>query len=301
MQTAPDLLGSRQDRSVVMVIKADSLLEGGGFPVRRPFPGSALSQFDPFLLLDHMGPVDWPPGEAVGAPDHPHRGFEAVTYLLEGRMRHKDSMGHQGELGPGDVQWMTAGSGVVHSELPHPELLEKGGRVHGFQLWVNLPAADKMMPPRYQEVPSASIPEAISADGRTRARVIAGEALGVSAVIDTRIPIVYLHFTLLPGARYEQPVAQEHNGLVYVFKGEAKVGMPATLVGEGGAALLSDGGSLLLEVDKASKRPAELLFLAGTPLNEPVARGGPFVMNTREQIDQAFEDYKAGRMGRIDF
>ncbi|MEP6994977.1 MAG: pirin family protein, partial [Acidobacteriota bacterium] len=173
-------------RTVDRVLSSVETLEGAGFLVHRPFPTSALDQFDPFLLLDEMGPMELAPGQAKGAPDHPHRGFETVTYLLSGEMEHRDSRGNHGRLTPGDVQWMTAGAGVVHSEMPAADFLARGGRMHGFQLWVNLPRRDKMMAPRYQEIPAARIPEATSADGAVAVRVLAGEALGSRAVIDTR-------------------------------------------------------------------------------------------------------------------
>src|SRR5499433_427273 len=206
-------------RSIAGITGSIETLEGGGFPVRRPFPKSALSEFDPFLLLDEMGPVNYGPGQAKGAPDHPHRGFETVTYVLAGRMEHRDSRGHAGQLGPGDVQWMTAGAGVIHSEMPEEAFQRAGGRMHGFQLWVNLPRRDKLMPPRYQEIPAAGIPVGRSDDGRVEVRVLAGEALGARAVIDTRTPIVYLHYTLQPGARTVQPVPAALTALAYVFGG----------------------------------------------------------------------------------
>src|SRR5712691_5562019 len=199
------------------VVTAHRQLEGAGFVVRRPLPSEELEMVDPFLLIDEMGPVDYGPGEAVGAPDHPHRGFETVTYALAGEFEHEDSAGHRGVLRAGDVQWMTAGAGIIHSEMPARRIREEGGRVHGFQLWVNLPARDKMMPPRYQEVPASHIPEAHTDGGRAHVRVIAGEALGARAVIDTRIPIVYQDWKLEPGAVVEQPIAETHNGFVYVF------------------------------------------------------------------------------------
>ena len=211
---------SGQIRVVSRVVPSIETLEGGGFLVHRPFPTQALSQVDPFLLLDEMGPMDLAPGEAKGAPDHPHRGFETVTYLLSGQMEHRDSQGNAGSLRPGDVQWMTAGAGVVHSEMPAEELLRKGGRMHGFQLWVNLPRIDKLMKPRYQEVPGKSIPEATSPDGLAKARVIAGEAFGAKAVIETRTPMIYLHFTVQPGGRVRQPVPQGFNAFAYVVEGE---------------------------------------------------------------------------------
>src|SRR5215831_11043000 len=176
-------------RGVARVIHSTETTEGEGFIVHRPFPTRALTDFDPFLLLDRMGPMDTSPGEAKGAPDHPHRGFETVTYMLEGEFEHSDSAGNKGKLAPGDVQWMTAGAGVVHSEMPSARIRKEGGKVHGFQLWVNLPKSDKMMRPRYQDVPAAKIPVAKNGDGSVRAKVIAGEAFGVHAVIDTRTPI----------------------------------------------------------------------------------------------------------------
>src|SRR5262245_30452247 len=165
-------------REAARVVTAHRQREGAGFVVRRPFPSLGLDFPDPFLLLDEMGPVDYAPGEAVGAPDHPHRGFETVTYLLEGEFEHEDSVGHRGKLGPGDVQWVTAGARVGHSEMTSKKVVEHGGRLHGFQLWVNLPARDKMSAPRYQEIPKSRIPSAESADGKARVKVIAGEALG---------------------------------------------------------------------------------------------------------------------------
>src|SRR5437763_8452171 len=175
---------------IEQVVTAHKQLEGAGFVVRRPFPGE-IDAVDPFLLIDEMGPVDYAPGEAIGAPDHPHRGFETVTYVLEGEMEHEDSAGHRGRLGPGDVQWMTAGAGIVHSEMPSRRIREQGGRVHGFQIWINLPALLKMSRPRYQEVPAEKIPQAATADGKARVRIVAAEALGAKAGIDTHTPIVY--------------------------------------------------------------------------------------------------------------
>jgi len=287
-------------RPVISVTDSIRTLEGGGFPVRRPFPTRDLMQFDPFLLLDHLGPVTWGPGEGIGAPDHPHRGFETVTYLLSGGFQHKDSAGHAGKLTPGDVQWMTAGSGVVHSELPSDEFMRDGGVMHGFQIWVNLPARDKMMKPHYQEIPKTGVPEALSADGKVKVRVIAGAALGKSAVIETRTPIYFLHYTLQPGGATAQSIPAGHNALVYLISGEARLGAEQKPVREGQMAMLGDGDHIWLAVADEASAPADLLLLAGVPLNEPVARYGPFVMNTREEIEQAFRDYQSGRMGRID-
>jgi len=283
-------------RSTHRIIPSIRTLEGGGFSVRRPFPTHGLEQMDPFLLLDEMGPMDCGPGEAVGAPDHPHRGFETVTYLLSGAMVHRDSHGNHGQLNPGDVQWMTAGSGVIHSELPEPDFKAKGGRMHGFQIWVNLPKGLKMTTPRYQDVPADRIPTA-ERDG-VHVRVIAGAALGQSAVIDTHIPITYLHFTLAPGARVEQPLDAEQTALAYIFEGRGRFGSDDTPARDGDlVSFAADGDHVTFTND--GTEPLQLLLLGGRPLHEPIARYGPFVMNTREEIVQAFNDFQSGRFGAI--
>ena len=285
-------------RDSTKMVSAHRQREGGGFVVRRPLPTDGLELADPFLLLDEMGPVEYGPGEAIGAPDHPHRGFETVTYMLEGEFEHEDSAGHRGVIRPGDVQWMTAGAGIVHSEMPSRRIRDEGGRIHGFQIWVNLPARDKMTRPRYQEVPSDRIPQAQSDDGRARVRVIAGEALGARAVIDTHTPIVYQDWTLAAGADVTIPLASDHQGLVYVFGGSALVGDEATEVRDGQLALLGPGDAVRLR-GAGTGEAGRMLLLAGVPLAEPVARYGPFVMNTDEEIRQAFRDYQTGRMGEI--
>ncbi len=280
------------NRTVKQLITAHRQLEGGGFEVRRPFPTEGLPQVDPFILLDELGPVQYAPGKAVGAPDHPHRGFETVTYVLEGENEHADSSGRKGKLGPGDVQWMTAGSGVVHSETPSMRLQTEGGRMHGFQIWVNLPARDKMMGPRYQEISREQIPEATSADGKARVKVIAGRALGVAAVIETRTPILYHHWTLQDGADVTTSIPDDFNACVYVFEGSTRVAGQA--VNSGQLALLTPGETVRFEGG-----PAQLLLLGGVPLKEPIARYGPFVMNTEEEIHQAVRDFQSGKMGAI--
>ena len=291
-----------QGRSVASLVSSVKTLEGGGFVVRRPFPTQALDNLDPFLLLDEMGPVHLGPGEAMGAPDHPHRGFETVSYILAGDLEHKDSQGNAGRLGAGDVQWMTAGAGVVHSEMPSREFRESGGTMHGFQLWVNLPARDKMMKPRYQDVPAARIPVATSDDGKVRVRVVAGESLGARAVIDTRTPIMYLHFTIAPGGRVVQPIPREYNAFAYIINGLAHLGRYERTATEGQLAVLAgDGDDLLIASPDDAVGPLDLLLIGGLPLGEPVARYGPFVMNTQQEIVQAFDDYRRGRLGRIDF
>jgi quercetin 2,3-dioxygenase len=286
-------------RPVRMVLTAARQLEGGGFEVRRPFPGRVVDQLDPFLLVDEMGPADFAPGQAKGAPDHPHRGFETVTYLLSGELEHRDSAGHAGRLGPGDVQWMTAGGGVVHGELPSAKLLREGGRLHGFQIWVNLPRREKRTPARYQDLRAEAIPSAETPDRKVRARVIAGEALGAHAPTRTHTPILYLHLSLRPGGRLVQPVPDGWNALAYVFDGTARVGAERRLARSGELVVLQrTGGPVAIEAEE-SGHPAEVLLLAGEPIGEPVARYGPFVMNTEDEIAEAIEDYRSGRMGAI--
>jgi redox-sensitive bicupin YhaK (pirin superfamily) len=287
-------------RTVSGVVNSIETLEGGGFLVRRPFPKASFSDFDPFLLLDEMGPMEVAPGEAKGAPDHPHRGFETVTYLLSGDMEHKDSRGHAGTLSSGDVQWMTAGAGVVHAEMPSSEFARKGGRMHGFQLWVNLPQRDKLMKPRYQEIPNARIPKATSADGLVKVSVIAGEALGEKAVIETRTPIIYLHFRIEPGGTATQRVPSAYNAFGYVVEGEGVFGAAGERAGDGQMVMFAqDGDEVRIENPADAKLTLEVLLIAGVPLNEPIARYGPFVMNTEAEIRQAFEDYRLGKMGAI--
>src|ERR1700687_34869 len=243
-------------REVTKVVTGHHQTEGGGFVVRRPLPTPGLEMADPFLLIDEMGPVEYASGEAIGAPDHPHRGFETVTYVLDGEMEHEDSAGHRGVLQPGDVQWMTAGAGIVHSEMPSRRMREQGGRVHGFQVWVNLPARLKMTRPRYQEISAARIPRAHSSDGKARVRVIAGEALGARAVIDTNTPIVYQDWSLEEGADVTVPLPASHNARAYVCEGTALVGERE--VRDGQLAVLGAGDAVRLRGGKG-----RLLLLAG--------------------------------------
>jgi redox-sensitive bicupin YhaK (pirin superfamily) len=297
-------------RSAKKLVNSVRTMEGEGFLVHRPFPTNALLQLDPFLLLDEMGPMDLAPGEAKGAPDHPHRGFETVTYMLEGSFQHKDSNGNSGRLGPGDVQWMTAGAGVVHSEMPSKELAELGGRLHGFQIWVNLPRHDKMIKPRYQEIPASKIPVATSADGDTIVRVIAGEAFGKKAVIETRTPIMYLHFVLKPGAKVVQQIPPQYNAFAYIVEGKGDFGRISNKSSSSSSIRHAvkgqmviferDGESISFSAADDATSELNVLLIGGTPLNEPVARYGPFVMNTQQEIYQAIEDYREGRFGKID-
>ncbi|MGA2184854.1 MAG: pirin family protein [Bryobacteraceae bacterium] len=272
-------------RGILNVIPAVETLEGAGVRIHRAFPTRNFDYLDPFLLLDEMGPFDFAPGQSTGFPDHPHRGFETVTYLLDGQMEHRDSFGHHGRLNPGDVQWMTAGSGLVHSEMPGADLVKNGGLLHGFQLWVNLPKRDKMAAPRYQELKAADIPSAATPDGSVRVKVVAGESLGRRAAIGTHTPILYLHFTLQPGATHLQDVPRSWNAFAYrIDRNELTI-------------FAKNGDTV--ELTNPGDTPIELLLIAGEPIGEAVARYGPFVMNTKEELSQAFEDYRAGRMGAI--
>ncbi len=286
-------------RSIRMVARAIESTEGGGFHVRRPFPARILDHVDPFLLVDEMGPSDYGPREAKGAPDHPHRGFETVTYLLAGEMVHRDSHGHWGRLGPGDVQWMTAGAGIIHSEMPGALLLAEGGRMHGFQIWVNLPAREKRARPRYQDIRAERIPVARTADGLATVRVVAGEALGAAAATQTHTPIAFLHVSLAPGGRLVQPVPDGWNALAYVFDGVARAGAEERPLGSGELAVMETAGGPVALAAEQETGWAEVLLLAGEPIREPIARWGPFVMNTEEEIRQAIHDYRSGRMGEI--
>ena len=248
----------------------------------------ALDHFDPFLLLDEFRSDD-PSDYIAGFPDHPHRGFETVTYMLAGRMKHGDNQGNTGLLGPGSVQWMTAGRGIVHSEMPQQE----NGLMWGFQLWVNLPASDKMTAPRYQDLQGDAIPEADVAPG-VHARIIAGELAGVEGAV-TKVatePVYYdLHFDA--GAPLTVPLPETHNAFIYVYQGTMRAGPEGTRVERGELALLSHGDSVELT---ATDEPSRLILVAGRPLKEPIARYGPFVMNTNDELRQAFLDYQSGRL-----
>lgn len=281
-------LGERLHRSVKSIVPTHTVLEGGGFQVRRPVAmGSLMS---PFLLLDEMGPVNYGPKQAIGAPSHPHRGFETVTYMLQGSMQHADSAGNSGDLNPGDVQWMTAGRGIIHSELPHPDFFDAGGVMHGFQIWVNLPAKDKMMEPRYQDIPSDDIPTVESSDGKIWAKVVAGEALGAKAVIHTVIPIQFIHYRMREDSNLTHKISKNLNCMIYMFGGQAEVSGKS--IEDGQLILLTEGE----EVQIKSTEGAEFLILAGPEINEPIARYGPFVMNTRQEIHQAVIDYQNGTL-----
>jgi hypothetical protein len=282
-------------RSVLQIANAKTTMEGEGFTVHRAFPNHSLREFDPFLLLDEMGPIILLPGQAKGAPDHPHRGFETVTYMLDGVFEHKDSQGHAGKLNPGDVQWMTAGSGVIHSEMPEKEFLQKGGKLHGFQLWVNLPKKDKMTKPRYQDVPSSKIP--IAQENGVSVKIIAGDSMGKSAIIDTKTPIMYLHYTLQPGAKITQNIPQNYNAFAYVISGKGLFGSDDMSASKEQVVLFKQDGN---QITIKALDTLSVLLIAGMPIDEPIARYGPFVMNTEQEIREAILDYNSGKMGKID-
>jgi redox-sensitive bicupin YhaK (pirin superfamily) len=283
-------------------VTAQRFLEGEGFQVRRPFPSTELALADPFLLLDHMGAVEYGPGEAKGAPWHPHRGFETVTYMIDGAFEHTDSHGGGGLITDGATQWMTAGSGIMHSELPPQDMIAKGGLFHGVQLWVNLPRELKWTPPRYQDIKARDVALLSSVDGGALVRVIAGDLDGHPGPGATYTPITYLHATITPGAELDLPWPPHFNGLVYVLSGQGTVGREARPVQEGQLAVLGTGDAILLRAagsqPLASRQGWEVLVLGGTPLREPVARYGPFVMSTRAEIIEAIEDFQRGRLIR---
>ena len=302
--TAPDAT-TTPERPVVSVTTAPSGFEGEGFPVRRAFAGVDLARLDPFIHMDQMGEVEYAPGEPKGTPWHPHRGFETVTYIIDGIFDHQDSQGGGGTITNGDTQWMTAGSGLLHIEAPPEHLVVSGGLFHGIQLWVNLPRTLKFAPPRYQDIRGSQVALLSSPDGGTLVRVIAGELDGHAGPGIPHTPISLAHATLSPGAELHLPWRPDFNALVYVLSGSGTVGsagMDRRPVRMGQLATFGAGGALTIAADphQESRSPdLDVLILGGAPIREPVAAYGPFVMNTRDELIQAFEDFQAGRMGSI--
>jgi quercetin 2,3-dioxygenase len=297
----PDQAVAR-DRQVQAVTTAPSGFEGEGFPVRRAFAGVDLRALDPFIHMDQMGEVDYAPGEPKGTAWHPHRGFETVTYIIDGTFRHQDSNGGGGLITNGDTQWMTAGGGILHIEEPPEDLVMSGGLFHGFQLWVNLPAALKMSPPRYQDIRAGQVALLSSADGGALVRVIAGELDGHAGPGVTHTPITLLHATVEPGAQLRLPWRADFNALSYVLAGAGTVGSDNRPVKTGQLTVFGPGDVLTFGAQRIMDGPSEkleVLVLGGQPIREPVAAYGPFVMNTRAELVQAFEDYQAGRLGSI--
>jgi redox-sensitive bicupin YhaK (pirin superfamily) len=291
-----------QDRPIHRVTVAPRGLEGEGFPVRRAFAGVPLDELDPFVHLDQMGEVEYGAGEPKGTPWHPHRGFETVTYMIDGTFQHQDSHGGGGVIRDGDTQWMTAGSGILHIETPPAALVESGGLFHGFQLWVNLPARDKWNAPRYQSIEGAQVRLVSSSDGGALVRVISGEIDDFAGPGNTYTPITLAHATIAPGARLEMNWRPDFNALVYVLGGSGTVGAEGRPISEGMLAVLGAGDHLTISADskQESRHPAmEVLLLGGAPIREHVEMYGPFVMNTREELVTAFEDFQAGKLGVI--
>ena len=291
-----------QERPVLSVTTAPHGLEGEGFPVRRAFAGVDQSLVDPFVHMDQMGEVEYAPGEPKGTAWHPHRGFETVTYMIDGTFQHQDSNGGGGLITNGDTQWMTAGRGILHIERPPEQLIASGGLFHGLQLWVNLPAAEKWVAPRYQDIRAGNVSLLTSYDGGTLLRVIAGEVAGHRGPGVTHTPISLAHATLSPGARAVLPWPREFNALVYVLAGRGAVGAAARPVSTGQLAAFGDGDAITVAAskDQESRSPnLDVLILGGRPIREPVAWYGPFVMNTHAEIAQAVSDYQAGKLGVI--
>ncbi|MGN6131239.1 MAG: pirin family protein [Nocardioidaceae bacterium] len=289
-------------RPVLSVATAPRGFEGEGFPVRRAFAGVDLAALDPFIHMDQMGEVEYAPGEPKGTPWHPHRGFETVTYMIDGVMDHQDSNGGGGTITNGDTQWMTAGSGLLHIEAPPEWLVAKGGLFHGLQLWVNLPRDQKWAAPRYQDLRSSQLGLVTTADAGALVRVIAGEVGGQAGPGSTYTPMAMLHATLAPGARLDVPWNVEFNGLVYVLAGRGSVGLEQRPVEAGQLAVLGRGDFIsVAAADRQDGRTPtmEVVVLGGRPIREPVAWGGPFVMNTKAEVLAAFEDFQKGRMGQI--
>jgi hypothetical protein len=294
--------GPEAERPVINVTTAPSGYEGEGFPVRRAFAGVDLALLDPFIHMDQMGEVEYAAGEPKGTPWHPHRGFETVTYMIDGTFRHQDSQGGGGLITNGDTQWMTAGAGILHIEEPPEELVASGGLFHGFQLWVNLPRALKMTPARYQDIRAGSVALATSADGGALLRVIAGSVGGHDGPGVTHTPITLVHATVSPGAQVRLPWQADFNALGYVLAGSGTVGAEKRPLRTGQLAVFGPGSSLTVATSRVMEGPSpslDILLLGGEPIREPVAAYGPFVMNTRAELARAFEDFQAGRLGTI--
>ncbi|HEU4511873.1 MAG TPA: pirin family protein [Nocardioidaceae bacterium] len=289
-------------RPVLQVTEAPRGFEGEGFPVRRAFAGVDLQLLDPFIHMDQMGEVEYAPGEPKGTPWHPHRGFETVTYMIDGLLDHQDSNGGGGSITDGDTQWMTAGSGLLHIEAPPEWLVQRGGLFHGVQLWVNLPRAQKMAAPRYQDLRAGQVGLVTSADAGALVRIIAGEVAGQKGPGSTHTPMTMVHATLQPTASLDLPWDPEFNALVYVLSGSGTVGTEGRPVRSGNLAVLGRGDFVTLAANRSqeSRSPAlEVLVLGGRPIRESIAWAGPFVMNTKAEVMTAYEDFQKGRLGTI--
>ena len=289
-------------RPIRSVTTATAGFEGEGFPVRRAFAGVDLADLDPFVHLDQMGEVDYAPGEPKGTPWHPHRGFETVTYMIDGIIEHHDSAGAGGRITDGDTQWMTAGSGLLHIETPPEELVASGGVFHGLQLWVNLPRAQKWIDPQYQELEADAVTLLTSDDAGALIRVIAGDVAGHRGPGSTHSPMSMVHSTLSAGTRVITPWPADFNGLVYILGGDARIGRDRVPLTTGQLAVLGGGDTIVIEaaaVQDTHTATLEVLLLGGRPIGEPVAWYGPFVMNTEDEIKQAFDDFRTGKLGTV--
>ena len=298
--TLPRIAAPSEDaveRPVRSVTTAPQGFEGEGFPVRRAFAGVDMRDLDPFIHMDQMGEVDYAPGEPRGTDWHPHRGFETVTYMIDGTFQHQDSHGGGGLIANGATQWMTAGGGILHIETPPEALVVSGGLFHGIQLWVNLPARDKMTAPRYQSLEGDQVVLLSSADGGALVRLIAGDLAGHRGPGSTHTPIVVAHATLAPGSRLVLPWPTGFNALAYALAGEGSVGGERRPFESGQLSVFGAGNTVTIDADPA--KSLEVLLLGGQPIGEPVAAYGPFVMNTRAELVQAVEDFQAGRLGTV--
>ncbi len=298
----PEVGPTAQDRKVRSVTTAPAGYEGEGFPVRRAFQGVDLRDLDPFVHMDQMGEVEYAPGEPKGTSWHPHRGFETVTYIMDGTFEHNDSNGGGGVISDGDTQWMTAGGGLLHIERPPEWLVASGGLFHGIQLWVNLPAAQKTLPPRYQDLRGSESALLTTPDGGALVRVIAGDLAGHKGPGSTYTPMAMMHATISPGATLRLPWRADFNALVYVLSGMGAVGVEGRPISTGQLAVFGPGETITVAGavrQEARHANLDVIVLGGAPIREPIAWGGPFVMNTRAEVLQAFEDYQAGRLGTI--
>ena len=289
-------------RRVKSVTTAPQGFEGEGFPVRRAFAGVDMADLDPFIHLDQMGEVEYAPGEPKGTPWHPHRGFETVTYIIDGIFDHKDNHGGGGTITNGDTQWMTAGAGILHIETPPEHLVLSGGLFHGFQLWVNLPSSKKWSQPSYQDIRAKDVALLTTPDGGALLRVIAGNIAGHGGPGSTQTPITMVHATIAPGAEIRIPWRSDYNALIYALNGKGTVGESSQAIAMGQLAVLVDGSTLVIKADQnqESRSPTmDLLILGGDPIRESVAWMGPFVMNTKAEVIQAFEDFQKGVLGTI--
>ncbi|MBT2446268.1 pirin family protein [Streptomyces sp. ISL-43] len=289
-------------RKVLAVTTAPGGFEGEGFPVRRAFAGIDYQYLDPFIMMDQMGEVDYGAGEPKGTPWHPHRGFETVTYIIDGTFIHRDSHGGGGVITNGDTQWMTAGSGLLHIETPPEELVMSGGLFHGLQLWVNLPAKDKMIAPKYQDIRGGTVKLLASQDGGALIRLIAGDVAGHDGPGATHTPITMIHATVNPGAEVTLPWRPDFNALAYGLAGSGAAGAERRPFRMGQSVVFGDGDSLTIRADESQDSRSEnfeVVLLGGLPIREPMAHYGPFVMNSKHELQQAFDDFQAGRLGTI--